>query len=68
MNNPSQFDSAALKARMLADRRPGERHPLDVGAEAVARYFKIEDECAQAVRLKLLKSQHDATQQPGRQE
>jgi hypothetical protein len=30
----------------------------------VARYFKIEDECAQAVRLKLLAQQHDATQ-PG---
>jgi hypothetical protein len=28
----------------------------------VARYFKIEDECAQAVRLKLLAQQHDATQ------
>jgi hypothetical protein len=60
MNNQSQFDSAALRARMLADRHPGERHPLDVGAEAVARYFKIEDECAQAVRLKVLKTQNDA--------
>jgi hypothetical protein len=37
----------------------------DVGAAAVARYFKIEDECAQAVRLKLLAQQHDATQ-PGK--
>jgi hypothetical protein len=27
----------------------------------VARYFKIEDECAQAVRLKLLAQLHDAT-------
>jgi metallo-beta-lactamase class B len=35
-------------------RRPVEAHPLDVGAAAVVRYFKIEDECAQAVRLKLL--------------
>jgi hypothetical protein len=47
---------------MLADRRSGEAHPLDVGAAAVARYFKIEDECAQAVRLKLLARPHDATQ------
>jgi metallo-beta-lactamase class B len=59
MNNQSQFDGAALKLRTLADRRPGEAHPLDVGAGAVARYFKIEDECAQAVRLKLL-AQRDA--------
>ena len=54
MGNQSQFDSAAPKLRMLADRRPGEPHPLEVGAAAVARYFKIENECAQAVRLKLL--------------
>ena len=54
LGNQSQFDSAASKLRTLADRRPGEPHPLDVGAAAVARYFKIEDECAQAVRLKLL--------------
>jgi len=65
LGNQSQFDSAALKLRMIADRRPGEAHPLDVGAAAVARYFKIEDECAQAVRLKLLAPQHDAIQ-PGR--
>jgi metallo-beta-lactamase class B len=61
MGNQSQFDGAAVKLRILADRRPGEAHPLDVGAAAVARYFKIEDECAQAVRLKLLAQQHDAT-------
>jgi metallo-beta-lactamase class B len=54
MGNQSQFDGAAGKLRMLADRRPGEAHPFAVGAAAVARYFKIEDECAQAVRLKLL--------------
>src|SRR5882762_11264841 len=59
MGNQSQFDSAAPKLKMVADRRPGEAHPLDVGAAAVARYFKIEDECAQAVRLKLVTQQND---------
>jgi metallo-beta-lactamase class B len=54
MGNQSQFDNAAGKIRMLADRKPGEPHPMDVGAAAVARYFKIESECAQAVRLRLL--------------
>jgi metallo-beta-lactamase class B len=54
MNNQSQFNSAADRLRMLADRRADERHPLDVGAEAVARYFRIEDQCAQAERLKIL--------------
>jgi metallo-beta-lactamase class B len=60
LGNQSQFDGAALKLRTLGDRRSGETHPLEVGAAAVARYFKIEDECAQAVRLKLLAQQHGA--------
>ena len=54
INNQSQFNGAADKLRILADRQPGERHPLDVGTEAVARYFKIEDECAQAQRMKVI--------------
>ena len=54
LNNQSQFNGAIPKLRTLQDRHPGEAHPLDVGAEAVARYFRIEDECAQAVRLKLM--------------
>jgi metallo-beta-lactamase class B len=54
INNQSEFNGAADRLRMLADRQPGERHPLDVGRDAVARYFKIEDECAQAQRLKVL--------------
>ena len=63
MGNQSQFDNAAVKLRMLADRRPGEPHPLEVGAAAVARYFKIEDECAQAVRLRLLAPSSGASRQ-----
>ena len=54
LNNQSQFNGAATRLRTLQDRHPGEAHPLDVGAEAVSRYFRIEDECAQAVRLKLV--------------
>ena len=63
MGNQSQFDGAAQKLRMLADRRPGEAHPLEVGTAAVARYFKIEDECAQAVRFKLLDQRRHAVKQ-----
>ncbi len=54
MTNQSEFDNAASKIRMLADRRPGEAHPLEVGGDAVQRYFKVFDECAQVARLKLL--------------
>jgi metallo-beta-lactamase class B len=57
INNQSEFNSAADRLRMLGDRQPGERHPLDVGTEAVARYFRIEDECAQAQRLKVIAGQ-----------
>src|SRR5438093_8395990 len=57
MGNQSQFDNAVPKLRMLAGRKSGEPHPMEVGAAAVARYFKIEDECAQAVRLKLISQQ-----------
>jgi metallo-beta-lactamase class B len=57
INNQSQFNGAAGKLRILADRQPGERHPLEVGTDAVARYFRIEDECAQAQRLKVIAGQ-----------
>src|ERR1700686_3949151 len=53
MSNHSEFDSAVPKIKMLALRKPGEPHPLEVGKEAVARYFVVTGECAQAARLKL---------------
>jgi metallo-beta-lactamase class B len=54
MSNHSEFDSAFLKTRLLALRKPGEPHPFDIGKEAVARYFVVTGECAQAARLKLM--------------
>ena len=54
MSNHSEFDNAVTKIRLLAAREPGETHPFDVGASAIARYFKVADECAQVARLKLL--------------
>jgi metallo-beta-lactamase class B len=53
MSNHSEFDSAITKIRILATRKPGEPHPFDLGKEAVARYFVVTEECAQAARLKL---------------
>ena len=55
MTNQSEFDIAASKIRMLAARRPGEPHPFDLGRDAVPRYFKVLDECAEVARLKLLR-------------
>jgi metallo-beta-lactamase class B len=54
MSNHSEFDNAVTKIKMMAARKPGEPHPFDLGAGAVARYFKVLDECAQVARLKLL--------------
>jgi metallo-beta-lactamase class B len=54
MSNHSEFDNAVTKIKMLAARKAGEPHPFDLGRNAVARYFKVSDECAQVARLKLL--------------
>src|SRR6202795_2938514 len=56
MSNHTEFDSAIPKIKMLASRKPGEPHTFDIGREAVARYFTVTGECAQAARLKLLQS------------
>ena len=53
MTNHSEFDNAVTKIKMMAARKPGEPHPFEIGAEAVARYFKVTDECAQLARFKL---------------
>src|SRR5579871_601290 len=54
MSNHSEFDNAVTKIKTLAGRKPGEPHPFELGREAVQRYFKVMDECAQVARLKLL--------------
>src|ERR1700693_3941215 len=54
MSNHTEFDSAVPKIKMLALRKAGEPHTLDIGKEAVARYFAVTEECAQAARIKLL--------------
>jgi metallo-beta-lactamase class B len=53
MSNHSEFDNSTARLKMLAARKSGEPHPYELGAEAVARYFKVTDECAQAAKLKL---------------
>ncbi|MSV36192.1 MAG: MBL fold metallo-hydrolase [Bryobacterales bacterium] len=53
MSNHSEFDGAVTKIKLLAARKPAEPHPYELGSEAVARYFKVTEECAQAAKLKL---------------
>jgi metallo-beta-lactamase class B len=54
MSNHSEFDNAVAKIKMLPGRKAGEPHPFETGKEAVARYFKVTEECAQVAKLKLL--------------
>jgi metallo-beta-lactamase class B len=54
MSNHTEFDDAFPKIRMMASRKPGEPNPFEIGKEAVARYFTVTGECAQAARLQLM--------------
>ncbi len=52
MSNHSEFDNAVPKIKMLAARKPGEPHPFELGQEAIARYFAVTGECAEAAKLR----------------
>ena len=52
LSNHSEFDDAFLKAHTAASRQPGEANPFDVGSDAVARYFRVVQYCAEAARLR----------------
>jgi metallo-beta-lactamase class B len=54
MSNHSEFDNAVTKIKLIAARKVGEPHPFEIGRDAVLRYFKVMDECAQVARLKLM--------------
>jgi metallo-beta-lactamase class B len=54
LSNHSEFDNAVAKIKMLPGRKAGEANPFETGKEAVARYFKVTEECAQVAKLKLL--------------
>jgi len=41
LSNHSEFDDAFYKAHTAASRQGDEANPFDVGADAVARYFKV---------------------------
>jgi metallo-beta-lactamase class B len=54
MTNHSEFDYATTKIKLLGVRKAGEPHPYEIGKEAVARYFTVTDQCAEAQRLKVM--------------
>jgi metallo-beta-lactamase class B len=52
MSNHTEFDNAVPKIKMLASRKPGEPHPFEIGKEAIARYFTVSGECAEAAKIR----------------
>src|SRR3954468_1293851 len=59
LSNHSEFDEAVKKNRMLAGRGNGP-HPYEIGADWVARYFVVTENCARATQLKLEQIQKQA--------
>ena len=59
LSNHSEFDEAVKKNRMLAGRGNGP-HPYEIGADWVARYFAVTENCARATQLKLEQLQGQA--------
>lgn len=53
MTNHSEFDNAYTKSRLVKVRATGEPNPYVVGADGVARYFKVLEECAQVSKARL---------------
>lgn len=48
ISNHTAFDGSKTKLPALATRRPGDPHPYVVGADSVARYLTVAEECAKA--------------------
>ena len=53
LSNHTEFDGSKKKLPALAARQPGEPHPYVVGADSVARYLTVAEECAKAGLLRV---------------
>jgi len=52
LSNHSEFDDAYYKSHTAAHREAGEANPFEVGADAVARYFQVVQNCVEADKLR----------------
>jgi metallo-beta-lactamase class B len=52
ISNHTNFDGSKTKLPAMATRRPGDPHPYVVGADSVARYLTVAEECAKAGLLR----------------
>ena len=54
LSNHSEFDYAWDRVRAAqAPRAQGEQHPLEIGSDAVRRYFEMTADCAEAQRIQM---------------
>ncbi len=53
LSNHTSFDGSKTKLPALATRRAGAAHPYVVGADSVARYLTVAEECAKAGLLRV---------------
>jgi metallo-beta-lactamase class B len=53
LSNHTIFDGSKTKLPALATRQPGDPHPYVVGADSVARYLTVAEECAKAGLLRV---------------
>jgi metallo-beta-lactamase class B len=53
LSNHTAFDGSKTKLPAMATRKPGDRHPYVVGADSVARYLTVAEECAKAGLLRV---------------
>src|SRR5215469_11882736 len=54
LSNHSEFDDAFFKAHSAANRQPGEANPFEVGADGVARYFSVVQNCTEAAKIRAI--------------
>ena len=52
ISNHTIFDGSKTKLPAMATRKPGDKHPYVVGADSVARYLTVAEECAKAGLLR----------------
>jgi len=65
ITNHTEFDNAFYKAHTAADRKDGEPNPFDLGADAVARYFAVVQDCTAADKLRAAASPAPSRAQNG---
>ena len=53
ISNHTPYDGSKTKIPALATRKPGEKHPYVIGADAVKRYLTVAKECAAAAQAAL---------------